>query len=901
MAEIKDTLLMGQTAFEMRGNLGVKEPKIEQKWKEMDLYNLILKQNEGKKEYTLHDGPPYANGDIHSGHAMNKILKDIIVRYKNMTGYKSYYIPGWDTHGLPIETALQKKGVKRKEMSTSDFRNLCDEYARQQVERQKIGFKRLGVLADWENPYITLDYEFEADQIRVFAKMAEKGLIYKGMKPVYWSPSSESALAEAEIEYQDKVDTSIYFKFPIVDGEGLFENASLLVWTTTPWTLPGNLAVCVGAEIDYVLCDTNKGKLLFGSELLEKLTNLLELEQVNILSHYKGMDLSGLKYRHFLNDRISPVVCGDHVTTTDGTGLVHTAPGLGEDDFLIGKKYDLGLIDPVDDRGIMNANALKYQGLFYDDASKVIIEDMNSNGDLVKDIPITHSYPHDWRTKKPVIFRSTPQWFASIDIIKKDILTAIKDVNWVPKWGETRISNMIIDRHDWCISRQRVWGVPIPVFYAENGEPILDQKVLEHIANLFAEHGSNIWFEKEAKELLPEGYTHPLSPNGIFKKETDIMDVWFDSGSSHKLLKRRGLSYPADLYLEGSDQYRGWFNSSIITGVATTGIAPYKTVVSHGFIMDEQGKKMSKSLGNTVDPAKICNEYGADVLRFWVSSVEYQSDVRIGINLIKQVSDTYRKIRNTIRFMLANTSDFEPKSALEFEELESVDQYVLIKWNKFLTETRADYEAFAYGDVYRRVNSFVANELSSFFLDFSKDILYIESKNNKRRLSVQTTMYEILLGLMKLLTPILPHTMSEAYDTLNHKEKEDIALCDIPTPKDYSKYKSIEDAYDSFMKYRDVVLKELEEARNQKIIGKSFSAKLTITLDSKAKAVFDFMNTNIAQILIVSQVEIKEGAEFKVEVTPAEGRTCTRCRMIVPVVDEKDLCPRCSTIVSKYF
>ena len=901
MAEIKDTLLMGQTTFEMRGNLGVKEPNIEKKWEDMDLYNQILKQNEGKKEYTLHDGPPYANGEIHSGHAMNKILKDFVVRYKNMTGYKSLLIPGWDTHGLPIENALQKKGVKRKEMSKADFRRLCEEYAFEQVGRQMAGFKRLGVLADWEHPYITLQHEFESDQIKVFAKMAEKGLIYKGMKPVYWSPSSESALAEAEIEYQDKVDTSIYFKFPLVEAEGVYENASLLVWTTTPWTLPGNLAVSVGPEIEYLVANTAKGKLIFGAELAEKLTSLLELGEVEVLARVKGIELAHLKYRHFLNGRISPVIYGEHVTTSDGTGLVHTAPGLGEDDFLVGKQFGLGLIDPVDDRGVMNAHAGKYEGLFYEDGSKQIVLDMEANGDLIKAVQITHSYPHDWRTKKPVIFRSTPQWFASIDPIKNDILDAIKGVNWSPKWGEIRISNMIADRHDWCISRQRVWGVPIPVFYAENGEAILDQEVLAHIADLFNEYGSNVWFEREAKDLLPEGYTHPGSPNGEFKKETDIMDVWFDSGSSHKLLERRGLSYPADLYLEGSDQYRGWFNSSIITGVATTGQSPYKTVVSHGFIMDEQGRKMSKSLGNTVSPSKICNEFGADVLRFWVSSVEYQSDVRIGNNLIKQVSEAYRKIRNTIRFMLANTSDFNPANSLSFEELENVDKYVLIKWNKFLAEVRNSYEEFAFGDVYRRVNAFVANELSSFFLDFTKDILYIETKDSKRRLSVQTVMYEIVTGLMKLLTPILPHTMSEAYDTLPYKEKADIALCDIPEVKDYSNYAKLEESFDKFMKYRDVVLKELEEARNQKVIGKSFTAKLNVTLDSTAKEVFETLDSNIAQILIVSQLETTLGDEFKVSVEAANGCTCTRCRMIVPTVDEQELCPRCATIVKKYF
>lgn len=901
MTEIKDTLYMGQTTFEMRGNLGVKEPKIQEKWQNMDLYNEIIKQNEGKKEYTLHDGPPYANGDIHVGHAMNKVLKDIVVRYHNMTGYKSVYIPGWDTHGLPIENALQKAGVNRKQMEKSEFRKLCEEYAYKQVERQKKGFMRLGVLGDFEHPYITLQHDFERDQILVFAKMAEKGLIYKGLKPVYWSPSSESALAEAEIEYKDITSKSIYFKLPIVNGEGDYKDAAFMVWTTTPWTLPGNLAVCAGPDINYTLFDSNKGKMICATDLLASLTSFLELSDVKVLDHKQGNELLNLKYKHPLYDRISPVINADYVTTTDGTGFVHIAPGYGEEDYNAGKQYGLNILVCVNDKGVQTEAAGKYAGLYYEASEDPIIADLDACGSLLKLYPITHSYPHDWRTKKPVIFRATPQWFASIDPIKDDILEAIKNVNWNPKWGELRISNMIKDRHDWCISRQRAWGVPIPIFYAENGEAILDQAVLKHVADLFGEYGSNIWFERTAKELLPKGFTHPGSPNGEFTKETDIMDVWFDSGSSHKLLERRNLKYPADLYLEGSDQYRGWFNSSIITGVATTGIAPYKTVVSHGFIMDEQGRKMSKSLGNTVDPAKICNEFGADVLRFWVSSVEYQADVRIGNNLIKQVSDAYRKVRNTIRFMLANTADFDAKAPLSFDELESVDKYILIKWNKLLAETRKNYEEFNFGDVYRKINSFVANELSSFFLDFTKDILYIEPSESMRKRSTQTAMYEILLGLLKILTPIIPHTTSEAYDTLKYKEKADIALCDIPEPKDYSAYQDLENNFDEFMKYRDVILKELEEARNQKIIGKSFTAKLTITLDQNAKVIFDSLNTNIAQILIVSKVEFLDGEAFNVKVSACDGCTCQRCRMIVPKLLDNDLCARCNDIVNKYF
>ena len=897
MKDYKDTLYMGKTNFEMRGNLNNKEPLIQKKWDDMDLYNERIRLNEGKEEYTLHDGPPYANGDIHLGHALNKILKDFVVRYKNMNGYKSVFIPGWDTHGLPIENALQKAGVNRKEKTVAEFRDLCEAYAYKQVDRQKVGFKRLGVLADYENPYITLQHDFERDQILVFAKMAEKGLIYKGLKPVYWSPSSESALAEAEIEYHDKEDSSIYFKLPIVSGNE-FKDASFVVWTTTPWTLPANLAVCAGPQIDYVLAQTEKGKLVFGAELKDKLTELLQLGEVTILGNYKGIDLEGLKYKHPLYDRVSPCILGDYVSTSDGSGLVHIAPGHGEDDFMVGKQYGLDILCPVNSKGVMMAEAGKYEGMFYQACNEEVIKDMDECGCLLKVIKIVHSYPHDWRTKKPVIFRATPQWFASIDPIKDEILAAINSVNWNPKWGDVRISNMIRDRHDWCISRQRAWGVPIPVFYAENGEEVLDQKVLAHIADLFEKHGSTIWFKLDAKELLPEGFTHPGSPNGIFTKETDIMDVWFDSGSSYKLLNRRGLKYPADLYLEGSDQYRGWFNSSIITAVATTGVAPYKTVVSHGFTLDGQGRKMSKSLGNTVDPIKVCNESGADILRLWVASIEYRADMPLSKDILKQVSESYRKIRNTLRFLLSNTSDFNPQDSLSYNQLETVDKYMFIKLNKFIAQIKNDYDNFNFGEVYRNVNAFISNTLSAFYLDFTKDILYIEDPKSNKRLSTQTVFYQILIALIKLLTPILPHTMSEAYDTLEYKEAKDVYLTNMPNAETNLDEK-LEAKLDSFMKYRDQVLKALEEARSQKVIGKSFNAKLTITLDQEANEVFEIIKEQAAQLLIVSQLEFVNGNEFNVVVEPAQGQTCARCWMIVPSINDDELCPRCASILTK--
>ena len=895
--DYKDTLAMPKTAFEMRGNLGVREPLFQKKWYDMNLYEEVLKKNEGHPFFVLHDGPPYANGNIHIGHALNKILKDFVLRYKTMSGFYTPYVPGWDTHGLPIEVAITKSGVNRKEISTADFRKKCEEYAYQQVAKQKENFKRLGVLGNFDDPYITLQHYFEAEQIRVFEKMALDGLIFKGLKPVYWSPSSESALAEAEIEYQDITSKSIYFKFPIVNGEGDYKDASFLVWTTTPWTLPGNLAVCAGPLIEYVLFDSNKGKMICAEELLKSLSAELELEDVKILDRKFGKDLLDLKYKHPLYDRVSPTINADYVTTTDGSGFVHIAPGYGEEDFIAGKEYGLDILVCVNDKGYQTEEAGKYAGLFYDASEDVIIDDLRSCGSLLKLKPITHSYPHDWRTKKPVIFRATSQWFASIDKLKETLLSEIKNANWIPKWGELRISNMIKDRKDWCISRQRVWGVPIPIFYCEDGEPVVEKAVFDHIADLFEQYGSDIWFMKTAKELLPEGYTNVHSPNGNFTKETDIMDVWFDSGSSSQaVLKHYNLPYPADLYLEGSDQYRGWFNSSLIVGVATTGKAPYKAVLSHGFTLDGLGRKMSKSLGNTIDPQKVVNQYGADILRMWVASCEYTADQRISDDIIKQVSEVYRKIRNTFKFLLANISDLDKLTP--FEELNNVDKYMMIKLNDLVKDVITAYENYEFNEVYRLVNSYIATLLSPFYLDFTKDILYIEKVDSATRRGVQTVLYNTAKTLILLLTPIIPHTATEAYDELPFGKEKDAYLDNMPKAVDYSKYDELKNNFDKFMEFRNDILKALEDARNDKVIGKSFNAKLTITPTKEIKELFDKLDSNIGQMCIVSQFELKDIAnEVKIEVAPATGYTCSRCWQIVPSVDEGELCPRCRKIV----
>ncbi|MCK4552055.1 MAG: isoleucine--tRNA ligase [Tenericutes bacterium] len=902
----KDTLCMPKTGFPMRGNLGQKEPIIQKQWKEMDLYNLVLNKNEGRPLYILHDGPPYANGAIHAGHALNKILKDFVVRYKNMSGFRTPYIPGWDTHGLPIENELtKKKKVNRKEMSTADFRELCKKYALEQVQIQKQQFKRLGILGEWSKPYITLNKSFEAAQVRVFSKMVEKGLIYKGLKPVYWSPSSETALAEAEIEYHDITSPSIYVAMPAVNTLGkLPKNTHFLIWTTTPWTIPANLAITVGSEIEYTLIEVNKKNFLVGRNLIETLTEKLNWKNPKVIQNIFGWELENMQYKHPLYERVSPIIIGDHVTTEDGTGLVHTAPGHGEDDFIVGNKYGLDVFCPVDGRGIMTAEAgSRFEGLYVDKCNPEVINALDELGVLLGRFDIVHSYPHDWRTKKPVIFRATSQWFASIEDIKEDILKAIQTVKWYPSWGDLRLSNMIKDRGSWCISRQRVWGVPIPAFYTENDTAILDPVVIEHIANLFAKEGSNIWFKLTAEELLPEGYTHPDSPNGIFRKETDIMDVWFDSGSSHHgAMLELGQPYPADLYLEGSDQYRGWFNSSLITGVATKGISPYKTIVSHGFVLDGEGKKMSKSMGNVVDPNRVTNTLGADILRLWVASVDYQADVRLSDNLIKQVSESYRKIRNTIKFFLGNIYDYDDKKdKVPYEKLGNLDKYMMIKTNNLVKEVRAAYDDFRFDVVYRKVTNFVTF-VSSFYLDPAKDVLYIEKADSLDRRQIQTVIYRILDNLLKLMTPLIPHTTSESYSHIPNTEVLDAYLLDMPEVLDLDT--KIESIFDEFMDLREDVLKALENARNEKIIGKSLNAKLVLYPKPRILDLLGKLGVNLAQVFIVSELEIKKdgfgaykGNDVSIDVYKAEGITCDRCWQVVPVVNEDGVCPRCEKVL----
>lgn len=907
--DYKDTLHMPKTGFEMRGNLTKKEPKYQQRWEEERLYDKMLARRENAKPFVLHDGPPYANGDIHLGHALNKILKDVINKSKFMEGYKVPYIPGWDTHGLPIETAVTKLGFDRKKMGIAEFRKICYDYAMEQVAKQKAGFLSLGSIGDYDHPYITLTKDFEAEQIKIFGKMAMDGLIYKGLKPVYWSPSSESALAEAEVEYKDIKSPTIFVKFNVKDGKGVLDTEdSFVIWTTTPWTIPGNKAIALHPNMEYALVDTDHGKLVVLNELVEDLMPKFDVKEYRVVKTFKGKELEGITTVHPLYpERESLVVLADYVTADAGTGCVHTAPAFGVDDFNTGMRYGLEMDVNVDEQGkLMESTGEDLAGLYVEDANKVVTQKLDELGALLNLTFITHSYPHDWRTKKPIIFRATTQWFASIDKIRGLLLEQIHSISWVPAWGEGRMHNMIADRGDWCISRQRAWGVPIPIFYGEDDTPIMDQAVFDHVAELFAEHGSNIWFEKEADELLPEGYTNEHSPNGIFRKETDTMDVWFDSGSSHTgAMIERGLGYPADLYFEGSDQYRGWFNSSLIVGTAVYGKAPYKQVLSHGFVMDEKGVKMSKSQWNAVAPGEITKKYGADILRLWATSVDYQADCSMGQNILKQVSENYRKVRNTFRFLMANLDNntFAKADLVPTNDLSDLNKYILVKLNKVADVCLDAYDEYRFADVVSTLTNFMTNELSAYYLDYTKDILYILNEDDPARRQVQTVLYLCLDVLTRLWAPILCHTAEEINDFM-HFDEESIHLSEfVKVDVDCDAGRLVHEM-DQLLAVRKDVLKALEIARANGLIKKSLEASLKIRLNEETKRLFERIVPNAAQWLIVSKVEFVDGplTPFEVceiEVDKAKGHVCPRCWNYTESDHEDGLCDRCAAILEK--
>ncbi len=906
----KDTLLMPKTDFEMRGNLPKKEPKYVQRWQDNNMYEKVIQQNEGKDSFVFHDGPPYANGNMHTGHMLNKVIKDVICRYKNMQGLYTPYIPGWDTHGLPIENAIQKLGVNRKEMDTAKFREKCDAYAHEQVNKQMEQLIRMGTFADYKHPYLTLQHEFEARQIEVFAKMAMDGLIFKGLKPVYWSPSSESALAEAEVEYHDVKSPTIFVKFAVKDGKGILDNdVNFVIWTTTPWTIPANLAICLNANFVYALVETEKGKLIVLETMVDELMAKFEISDYKVINHYKGSELEYITCQHPLYDRESLIILGDHVTDDSGTGCVHTAPGFGADDFFVGQKYGLPAYCNVDEHGCMMADCGEWlAGQYVDDANKTVTLKLDEIGALLKLEFITHSYPHDWRTKKPIIFRATDQWFCSLDKIREKLLDEIDHVNWLNEWGHIRIYNMIKERGDWCISRQRTWGVPIPIFYCEDGTPIIEKEVFDHVAQLFREHGSNIWFEKDEKYLLPEGYTNEHSPNGIFKKEKDIMDVWFDSGSSHTgVMIERGYDYPVDLYFEGSDQYRGWFNSSLIIGVAAHGKAPYKTVLSHGFVLDGKGNKMSKSLGNTVDPIKLVNQYGADIVRLWATSVAYQQDVRISNDIMKQISEGYRKIRNTMRFVLGNLNDFKAKDLVAVQDLPDVDKYMLAKLNELMKAYDEAYSQYDFASANQEILNYFTNTLSSFYMDFTKDILYIEAADSLRRRQVQTVLYYHAKIMMKLLSPVLVFTSEELHDHFHCDDDKAESVFLEP------KYELIEieneaeimQFFGQFMELRKDVLKSMEGLRNEKIIKSNMETKVTLSLKDEYKPLAKLAD-ELKQLFIVAKVELVDDDTLEeydtcyIKVEKFNGHQCPRCWNYFDENEmDGELCCRCADIMHR--
>ncbi len=904
--ELKETLSMPKTNFEMRGNLGQKEPLLVENWEKIGLYDAMNLNRKDCKEYILHDGPPYANGAIHCGHMMNRILKDFLIRYKNMSGFNTPFHLGWDTHGLPIENMVTKSGVNRKTTPIVEFRNKCYEYALGQVNNQKAQMKRLGILAS-DTPYLTLFKEYEADQIRLFADMALKGLIYKGLKPVYWSPSSESALAEAEIEYADVESHSIYVAFNVKDGKNILdEDARVVIWTTTPWTLPANLAVSAHPDFVYGLFDTNLGKLVFLKDFEDKLSEELELSKCELLKTFKGSELEYVVLKHPFYDRDSLLIVGEHVTDDAGTGFVHTAPGHGVEDYQVCLKYDIKPFCPVDSKGcMMDVCGEKLAGLFYEKANDVVLNIITENKSLLKHKVFTHSYPHDWRTHKPLIFRATDQWFCSIEPIREKLIEEIHHVNWYPKWGEQRMVNMIKDRADWCISRQRAWGVPIPIIYNEDKTPIIDKDVFEHIANLIEKHGSNVWYEKDAIDLLPEGYKNSASPNNGFTKEKDIMDVWFDSGSSwNGCIVKHGYNVPVDLYLEGSDQYRGWFNSSLIVSTATKGVAPYKNVVSHGWVLNDKWEKMSKSKGNGIDPSKIANTFGADILRLWTATIDYQQDVRISESIIKQVSEVYRKIRNTFKFILGNLNGIDLNNN-EYD-YQLVDKFILNRLNKVINTTIDSFEKFDFATAMSSIVTFMSTDLSGFYLDINKDILYCDGDSIRRK-TVQKVLFTLCDTLMRLLNPVLPFTMEEVNKNMPGERKMSSQLYDYPSKCDFDE--SLDKEYNLFLSLRADVLKALEEARSEQVIGSGQEAMVDISFNNEeVKKVYDKMGDDKEKLFVVSNIVVKEndGKDYvnaKISVKHHDGVKCSRCwnysSDCIEIENGEHLCPRCRKVLGK--
>ncbi|WP_315522002.1 isoleucine--tRNA ligase [Leptotrichia wadei] len=914
------TLNLPKTSFKMKANLAQKEPLTLRDWKKAEIYEKSLK--EGAPFFVLHDGPPYANGDIHIGHALNKILKDIILKYKRLRGYNAPYIPGWDTHGLPIEWKIMEElGEKAKNMTPLQIRQECKKYALKWVEKQKEGFKRLGILGNWDNPYITLRPEYEAEQLKVFKEIYENGYIYKGLKPVYWSPTTETALAEAEIEYKDVTSHSIYVKFEgekdLTDKLGVDE-ASILIWTTTPWTLPANLGVFLHPEFDYGLYKTEKGNLVVAKDLAEDVFKTLDLSY-ELLKEFKGTELEYTHYQHPFLDRKGLVMNADYVTIDAGTGAVHTAPGHGADDYNYSLKYNIGILSPVDDKGHMTKEAGKYEGMFYAKASKAIVEDLTESGHMLYHTTFVHSYPHDWRSKKPVIFRATEQWFISIDEsdIRENALKALENVEFVPSWGKNRIGSMLETRPDWTISRQRVWGVPIPLFYNRaTDEVIYEPEIMDRIIELVKKEGTDIWWKYEAKEIIGDELLEKYNLKDVdIRKERSIMDVWFDSGVSHRsVLVPRNLPRPADLYLEGSDQHRGWFQSSLLTSIASTKDAPYKRILTHGFTMDGQGRKMSKSLGNTILPKDITEKYGADILRLWVSSVDYREDVRISENILQQMSDAYRRIRNTARFLMGNLNNFDyANDKVDYKDMFEIDKWAMHKLEELKEKTTEYYDKYEFYSLFQEITYFCSMEMSSFYLDIVKDRLYCEGTTSIERRSAQTVLTEVLKVLVRIISPVLSFTADEIWERIPEalKEEESVHLSKwIEANPEYLN-EELAKKWDKIARLRREVNKKLEAERQTGLIGHSLDARVLLNIaNDEYSFIKDYTENEVSDLFIVSRVKFVNDnlAESEIEgisisVEKASGEKCERCWKYDEEVghdhNHSDVCPRCASVLEK--
>ncbi len=925
------SLNLPKTDFPMRAGLPTREPEMLKRWQEMDLYNELMKKNQGKPRFNLHDGPPFSNGNIHMGTAMNKSIKDFITRSKAMRGYYTPYIPGWDNHGMPIESAIIKEQkLNHKAMSVADFRSACQAYAEKYVGLQMESFKRLGVVGDWEHPYLTMNKEFEADEVRIFGMMYKNGHIYKGLKPVYWCAKDETALAEAEIEYHDDPCTTVYVKFPMKDDQGKLSHLDLsklyfVIWTTTIWTLPGNLAIALHPDELYAVVKAPNGEMYIMAEALtEKVMNIGGFDSYEIVESHPGSFYENMLAQHPFLDKTSRLLLADYVTMDSGTGCVHTAPGFGADDYLTCLRYGMEMVVPVDDQGRHTDYAGKYAGLGTEESNPIILKDMQESGMLFASEDIIHSYPHCWRCKSPIIFRATPQWFCSVDSFKEEAIRACENVRWLPAWGKDRMAAMIRERSDWCISRQRRWGLPIPVFYCEDcGKPVCTDESIQSVAAVFEEKGSNAWFEMEAAELLPQGFKCPHCGGTHFYKETDTLDGWFDSGSTHyaAMLRDQGF-WPADMYMEGGDQYRGWFQSSLLVAVGALGKgAPYKECLTHGWTVDGEGRAMHKSLGNGIDPNDMIKEFGADMVRLWAGSADYHVDVRCSREIFKQLSQNYLKFRNTARYCLGNLNGFDADDLVPPEEMLPLDRWAVTKLNELINKVEEAYEGYEFHVVSHAINDFCVVELSSFYLDIIKDRLYCEEPRGLKRRSAQTALYLILDSMTKMFAPILAFTCDEIWQAMPHRREDDGRNVLLNTMnKPFEAYAlSLEELkkWDTLISVRDDVNGVLEAARGAKRIGKPLEAAVTLCAgdESAKEALASVSDMNLSELFIVSACLIEEDAPedaeavtgagsknpgLRISVKEAPGTKCPRCWMhSTQAQPDTGLCPRCAQVLSR--